>query len=523
MTSLRLRDYVMKGNYVDLPDPTTLAPSPGTSVYFWAFDQRLMYLLNEDNTAWLAQNTVPEAPIDSQMYLRKDGDWELYVPYTDEMARDAVGAALVGGTGLTKTIDDAGDTITFDIDTTAEAERIRDVMGAALVAGLGLTSTVNDAGDTITLAIDTTAEAERIRDIMGAAMVAGSNISITVNDAGDTITIAATGGGGSALTVKDEGSTLSSEVTSIDFTGAGVVATNTGGAVSVSIPGGGGGITSNLLAYAFAENLTTAGSILSPTDIPGMSVTFTLTTATDVRIDYDIYATRAGSGAVRCSVVIDGTAHSGGGGNDNLYALTQGENNIFHGCSTYIVNLAAGTHTIKIQAADALTAVNTSFGRRVLSVYAMNIIAGSPAFRGCLVKKSADQTADFSAGVAIPWDVEDYDTDTIHDNVTNNTRFTVPSGVSKVELSANLFVVGAGSSDVLALFRKNGSTSYTGSTLIRVHADSAGEAVLNLKSPVLTVTPGDYFEVVLQIPSDTSSTIYGSTLPYTWAAMQVIA
>lgn len=43
------------------------------------------------------------------------------------------------------------------------------------------------------------------------------------------------GSGGSALTVKDEGSTLSSAVTSIDFVGAGVTATNTGGAVTVTI------------------------------------------------------------------------------------------------------------------------------------------------------------------------------------------------------------------------------------------------------------------------------------------------
>jgi hypothetical protein len=51
-------------------------------------------------------------------------------------------------------------------------------------------------------------------------------------------------GGGSALTVKDEGTTLSSAVTSIDFVGAGVVATNTGGAVTVTVAGGGGGTSS---------------------------------------------------------------------------------------------------------------------------------------------------------------------------------------------------------------------------------------------------------------------------------------
>lgn len=49
------------------------------------------------------------------------------------------------------------------------------------------------------------------------------------------------GGGGSALTIKDDGTTLTTGATSIDFTGAGVTASATGTAVTVNIPGGGGG------------------------------------------------------------------------------------------------------------------------------------------------------------------------------------------------------------------------------------------------------------------------------------------
>ena len=52
--------------------------------------------------------------------------------------------------------------------------------------------------------------------------------------------VGATGVGGS-ITVKDEGSTLTTAATSLDFVGAGVTATNVGGAVTVTIPGGGGG------------------------------------------------------------------------------------------------------------------------------------------------------------------------------------------------------------------------------------------------------------------------------------------
>ncbi len=75
-------------------------------------------------------------------------------------------------------------------------EHARDAIAAALIAGTGLSKAVDDPGDTITLAIDTGAEAERIRDVIGAALVAGTNVTITPDDGADTITISASGGGG---------------------------------------------------------------------------------------------------------------------------------------------------------------------------------------------------------------------------------------------------------------------------------------------------------------------------------------
>lgn len=56
---------------------------------------------------------------------------------------------------------------------------------------------------------------------------------------------------GTPVAVADEGSTLTSAVTSINFTGAGVAATNVGSAVTVTINGGGGGTSaaSNLFSY----------------------------------------------------------------------------------------------------------------------------------------------------------------------------------------------------------------------------------------------------------------------------------
>jgi hypothetical protein len=47
--------------------------------------------------------------------------------------------------------------------------------------------------------------------------------------------------GGATITTKDEGSTLSSTVTTLDFTGAGVTASGSGATTTVNIPGGSGG------------------------------------------------------------------------------------------------------------------------------------------------------------------------------------------------------------------------------------------------------------------------------------------
>lgn len=126
-----------------------------------------------------------------------DSGWQAEVTsYTDEQVRDVIAAALTAGAGITVTADDAANTITIAIDTTAESERIRDVIGAALVAGAGISITVDDAGESITIANTgggggggTTYDDEQARDAIAAALVAGTGITITVDDAANTITI----------------------------------------------------------------------------------------------------------------------------------------------------------------------------------------------------------------------------------------------------------------------------------------------------------------------------------------------
>jgi hypothetical protein len=149
------------------------------------------------------------------------GDDVAAVVNDPEFVRDTIAAALVAGSNITITVNDALDTIT--IATTVDAEFIRDTMGVALQASAGLTLTVNDVANTITYSVDTeylidllaaslsgsngvsvtyddpgnsiliAGDPEYIRDTIGTALIAGTGITITVDDAANSITITADG------------------------------------------------------------------------------------------------------------------------------------------------------------------------------------------------------------------------------------------------------------------------------------------------------------------------------------------
>jgi hypothetical protein len=97
-----------------------------------------------------------------------------------------------------------------------------------------------------------------------ATLIAGTNVTITPAGSGATrtLTIAASGGGGGALEVLDEGSSLTAAATSINFTGSGVTATNSGTAVTVNVAGGGStAITGPALAGRTSADLGPVSAI----------------------------------------------------------------------------------------------------------------------------------------------------------------------------------------------------------------------------------------------------------------------
>ncbi len=128
-------------------------------------------------------------------------------------------------------------------------------------------------------------------------LVAGSNITLTTDASADSVTIAAAGG--TSLTVQDEGSSLSTAGSTLNFVGAGVTASGTGATKTITIPGGGGEVfktisvsgQSDVVADGSTDTLTlAAGSGMTlTTDASNDTITFASSGATEQSATYKEY------------------------------------------------------------------------------------------------------------------------------------------------------------------------------------------------------------------------------------------
>lgn len=159
-----------------------------------------------------------------------------------------------------------------------------------------------------------------------------------------------------------------------------------------------------------------------------------------------------------------------------------------------------------------LLAGSTYFGMEVIN---------AAAFSGALVTKASDETtADYTGGAVVSWDTETYDIGGWHESVTNPSRLTVPAGVSRVRLYGQINTSSIATANmVLVAFLKNGGTTWEGRISQRTEFSATVVLRDNAASPVLEVTPGDYFELRYLVETDTSVTIES----HSWFAIEKVS
>lgn len=132
-----------------------------------------------------------------------------------------------------------------------------------------------------------------------------------------------------------------------------------------------------------------------------------------------------------------------------------------------------------------------------------------PAKVGAKVRLSSAQSIPTGTPTALQFASEDWDTDGFHDNATNNTRVTVPSG-----LAGTYSVIGeiryqaiSSTSEREARIHKNGTL--VGHTRLRLTNGTVGPTVVQVVAE-LELAVGDYVELVAS--QDSGSSLNAETI-----------
>jgi hypothetical protein len=174
------------------------------------------------------------------------------------------------------------------------------------------------------------------------------------------------------------------------------------------------------------------------------------------------------------------------------------------------------TDTPTSYAGQSLRSVRVNAAETGLEFFAPTIFASNWAvpFRGALAQKTATQSVSANTETAITFNSTIYDTDSFWSNA-NPTRLTVPGGVTRVIVSANVRITGGSTSAQLQLRMNGGDVVGVGNVNM-----STGFTVaqINAVSAPISVTAGDYFEASVFVTA--ARTIDAS--PRTWLAIQVV-
>ena len=132
-------------------------------------------------------------------------------------------------------------------------------------------------------------------------------------------------------------------------------------------------------------------------------------------------------------------------------------------------------------------------------------VSSSPTFVGCRLSTTVATTLPNNTNYRVPYNNEEFDTSGYHDNTTNNTRITIPSGKAGYYFLYTSMSVNTGVAGEIR-FAKNGTTMNrndvygTGSLPVSYQASS-----------IINLAVGDYIEVDMYQNSGASRTLIDFT------------
>ena len=157
----------------------------------------------------------------------------------------------------------------------------------------------------------------------------------------------------------------------------------------------------------------------------------------------------------------------------------------------------------------------------------LTVVGGVPAwasagagFVGARAYPTAVQNVSNGADVAINLTSEDFDTNAFHNNATNNTRMTIPSGKAGYYLLiAQVLWQGNTSGQRTLSIRKNGSTNIC--RCVNLASSGSGGANFDTNG-VAYLAEGDYVEMYCYQDSGTTLEVQGYSSQYVFLSVQFL-
>ncbi len=137
----------------------------------------------------------------------------------------------------------------------------------------------------------------------------------------------------------------------------------------------------------------------------------------------------------------------------------------------------------------------------------------------CRVGKTANQSIANGAVVLVTWDTESRDDYDAHSNTVNNSRITVPAGVSFARFRCGMCWTTNNSGQRSIIIQKNSAgTTAPFSTIAHDTRVGTSESGHLTDTGIIAVTPGDHFEVWVYQASGGALSIIGPAASYQFAA-----
>ncbi len=220
-----------------------------------------------------------------------------------------------------------------------------------------------------------------------------------------------------------------------------------------------------------------------------------------------------GNGGSPFSSATEGTDYYAPGGTD----VSVADGGTGRSSHTEYAVICGGTSTTGAQQSVASVGtagqILTSNGAGSLPTF-QNI---SKPYRGAVAYNNTSQSIPDSVYTALVFQVEAIDTDGIHSTVSNTSRMTVPSGVTKVRLHTQCQFVqsnGDNKSVELRLYKNGTSLSQPYNSFLMNSVTSSRAVGCAFSSSIQSCIAGDYFEVYLNQNSGGTGIVSGSMLAY---------